>query len=612
MQALFSILIAFFSTLALTPLVIWVARRAGWVANPSADRWHRAPTALMGGVAIFSGFMLGAIPFLSLSDPVSRLQILAVLLGASFMFFLGLVDDLVQLKPTTKLIGQILAACLLAYSGVYFNILGQPLITIPLTVFFVVGITNAFNLLDNMDGLAAGIGTITVLAIYLLNMFLVRPGAIAILCLALAGALAGFLVFNYNPAKIFMGDSGSMFLGFTIAAISILGTWEQASNTFLILAVPVLLLGIPIFDTTFVTITRRLAGRAVSQGGRDHTSHRLVQLGMSERRAVNFLYMICSAFALIAVLSVKIGSFGAGVIGVLALIGICLFGVFLYREDLYKPLQDTTPLAIASEGLGLAAGPSRAAVLSTFILHKIRMAEVLMDFLLFGCAYIGAYLLRFDGQLSSRAQELIIYSLPIVIAVKFICFHGFGIYRRLWEFAGIRDLIAIGKAVVAGTLATVIILWGTTRLAGFSRAVFLLDGILLLVLASGSRVLLRVFREALENRDVEGRRLLIYGAGAAGEILLRELRNDPGLGYQPVGFMDDDYRKQGKRIHGLKIHGGRENMEEIVREANIQEVILAIPSLPADAMEELLGAFTDLGIPCHSMRRVSTTFLHQA
>jgi len=376
--------------------------------------------------------------------------------------------------------------------------------------------------------------------------------------------------------------------------------------------VPVFLLGIPIFDTTFVTITRRLAGRAVSQGGRDHTSHRLVQLGMSERRAVNFLYLICGALALIAVLSVKIGSFGAGVIGVLALIGICLFGIFLSREHLYKPLQGKSPLTLASEESGLAPGRSRATILSTFILYKIRMAEVLMDFLLFGCAYLGAYLLRFDGELSRRSQELIIYSLPIVIAVKFICFHGFGIYRRLWEFAGIRDLIAIGKAVVAGTLATVIILWGTTRLAGFSRAVFLLDGILLLVLASGSRVLLRVFREALENRDVQGRRLLIYGAGAAGELLLRELRNDPGLGYQPVGFMDDDYRKQGKRIHGLRIHSGRENLEEVVRETNVQEVIIAIPSLPAGALEDLLGAFADLGIPCRSMRRVSTTFLHQA
>lgn len=597
LNELLALSVALLSAVVLTPGVMWLARRTGRVAQPTSDRWHSRPTALLGGVAIYAAFVIGIVPFLRFPDTLTRNRILGALVGATLMFFLGLLDDLIRIKPGTKLIGQVVAACVLVSSGVYFDILGMPLITIPLTIFFVVGITNAFNLLDNMDGLASGVAVICALTVFLFNQSLGNPAAIGVLCLALAGSLLGFLFFNFNPAKIFMGDSGSMFLGFSIAAVSILGTWQQASNTFLILAVPVLLLGLPIFDTTFVTVTRRLSGRRVSEGGKDHTSHRLVELGLSERRAVLSLWAVCTAFSILAVLSLELGLFAAGIFGILTLIVVFLFGVFLSREKIYRAVPKRGPVR-----------PSRArpALINTLVRHKMRMAEVLIDAALFGAAYLSAYLIRFEGVINAHNREVIVYSIPIVIAVKLICFYGFGLYRHLWEFTSIHDLLVISRAVVAGSLFSVFTLWGLTRLDGYSRAVFVLDGILLLLMVAGSRVLFRIFREAL-RRPQNGRRMLIYGAGSAGEMLLREARSDRSLHYAPVGFLDDDMRKRGRRIHGVKIHGGRAQLEKIVSNLEVEEIVIAIPSLDEAARGELVQACRQVGVACRTMARLSST-----
>ena len=598
----FSLGTAFLAAAVLTPLVILVARRTGMVCKPKADRWHSRPTALLGGVAIFVAFLAGALPFLDLPNPVIQRMVIGVLIGATLMFVVGLLDDLLQLRPAAKLLGQILAACVLVYAGVYFHIIDMPLLTIPLTVFFVVGITNAFNLLDNMDGLASGVAAICLFSIFFFNQLLDHPQDVGILCLALGGALLGFLIFNFNPAKIFMGDAGSMFIGFTVAAVSILGTWEQASNTFLILVVPVLVLALPIFDTTFVTITRRLSGRPVSQGGKDHTSHRLVRLGLSERHAVLFMYAISLVFAAVAVLSLRVGVFITGIFAILSLIVIFLFGVFLGHDRLYKTVE--------AGGNGLPAHYRHGTLIGTLVLHKMRLAEMLIDLLLFGTAYVGAFLIRFDGVLTERHLELIVYSLPILVAVKFVCFYGYGLYRQLWEFTGIHDLVVIAKAVVTGSLCSVFALWALTRLEGYSRAVFVLDGILLLILVAGSRVLLRVFHESFNGKNRDGRRLMIYGAGAAGELLLREIRSNPSLGYQPVGFLDDDARKRGGRIHGVRVLGGRESLRQIVTKTPVDEIVIAIPSLDADSQRAIQETCASHGVPCRTMRGVSSTFIN--
>src|SRR3954465_4324844 len=288
-------------SLALTPLVRALARRYGVVAKPRAERWHKKPRGLLGGVSIYLAVALSFLLFV----PHTREG--WVVMGASTaLFVVGLVDDFLHIKPYQKLIGQILGATAVVYFGLLLPWGWAASVGMALTIFWLIGITNAINLLDNMDGLAAGVSAIA--AVFIAAGFAAngQPTEAAMLAV-FAAALVGFLVYNTNPASIFMGDCGSMFIGFFLASSPLINLAGGRSRAFLpVLAVPILVLFIPIFDTTFVTILRKLSGRAASQGGRDHTSHRLVALGTSERHAVWLLYGLAALSGILALLVQKV------------------------------------------------------------------------------------------------------------------------------------------------------------------------------------------------------------------------------------------------------------------------------------------------------------------
>jgi UDP-GlcNAc:undecaprenyl-phosphate GlcNAc-1-phosphate transferase len=393
--------------------------------------------------------------------------------------------------------------------------------------------------------------------------------AISVLSLSILGASLGFLVFNFNPARIFMGDCGSLFLGFTLACTTILGSWEQASNLFGILAVPSLALGVPIFDTLLVTVSRILSGRAVSAGGRDHTSHRLVALGMSERKAVLSLYALCAALGCIAIFSILFNLVLSGLVTMLSIVVLAVFGLYLGQKKVYR---------YGPEGVR-SSRDEASGFYSSFIRHKTRILEVTIDIGLIALAFLAAYVLRFDGAIPEELYGQVTATLPALIAIKLSLFYYFGLYRIIWAYMDVYDLVTIGKAVTAGTIVTVLALLGLTHFDGFSRVVFVLDGFFLLVLVAGSRTLFRLFREYFAGLPRRGRRLLIVGAGDAGEMILREIRNNPELPYQPVGFIDDDVSKGGKRIHGLPVFGGRERIPGVARKERVDEILIAIPSL---------------------------------
>ncbi|HLA95337.1 MAG TPA: MraY family glycosyltransferase, partial [Pyrinomonadaceae bacterium] len=288
------------------------ARKYGHVAKPKSDRWHKRPTAMLGGAAIFLATLTGYVLFV----PITLES--AIIVGASsWLFFVGLIDDLYNIKPYQKLFGQLVGAIAVVGFGLTLPLTGNGLIDIWITVFWIVGITNAINLLDNMDGLAAGIAAIAAASLAFGMLGNAQPGEV-VLVTVFVGALVGFLVFNFNPASIFMGDCGSMFVGFLLSTSVLMGqSGGRSRGIFTILAVPVLILFVPIFDTTFVTVLRKLWGRKASHGGRDHTSHRLVALGLSERSAVLMLY----AFAICAgALAVAVGTLPPA--SSLALIGV--------------------------------------------------------------------------------------------------------------------------------------------------------------------------------------------------------------------------------------------------------------------------------------------------
>ena len=266
------LLVAGAASAVLAPLTQRFARRLGLVSVPKEDRWSKRETPLLGGVALFFGFLGGSLPFLPLGDPKVR----AILVGASLLFAVGLWDDAKRVRPSTKLAAQIAAAAILVMAKVEVEILGTWTVGIPITIFWVVGITNALNLLDNMDGLAPGVGAITALV---LAAFGPSSGVewLTPLALAVAGASLGFLPWNVSPARQFLGDAGSLPLGFLLAAAGILGTYREAGNVMLVLAAPVFVLGVPILDTTLVALVRLRERRPIHLGGKDHSSHRLVE-----------------------------------------------------------------------------------------------------------------------------------------------------------------------------------------------------------------------------------------------------------------------------------------------------------------------------------------------
>lgn len=278
-----------------TPVVRKLAIRIGAVDQPNARKVHKTPIPRLGGLAIYLSFMAAILITLPLDA-----QIYGVLLGATLIVILGVIDDLVELSPKVKLVGQILAAVVLVVFDVRISNLTIPfegmmflgnVASSILTIIWVVGIVNTVNLIDGLDGLAAGTSAITALTLFLVGY---QKGQFiaGILAMALMGSALGFLKFNFNPAKIFMGDTGSMFLGFMLAAISIEGALK--STTTLALIVPVLALGFPIFDTAIAIIRRFLNKVPIFQADKGHFHHKLVEKGLSHKQAVLVIYCICS------------------------------------------------------------------------------------------------------------------------------------------------------------------------------------------------------------------------------------------------------------------------------------------------------------------------------
>ncbi|HZE63506.1 MAG TPA: hypothetical protein VE056_06475 [Pyrinomonadaceae bacterium] len=573
--------------LVLTPLVRLLARRIGMVAKPKTDRWHKKPTAMLGGVAIWLSVVISYFAFLP-RTPYG----LVIMAASTFLFLVGLVDDFLHTKPYQKLIGQVMGSAFVIYYGLSLPWTSYSALNVAITIFWLIGVTNAVNLLDNMDGLATGIA---VIASGFLALSFLSAGQLteALMLMTFAGALLGFLVYNSNPASIFMGDSGSMFIGFFLASAALVNVSGGRSRSLLpVLAVPILVLFIPIFDTTFVTILRKFSGRAASTGGRDHTSHRLVALGMSERHAVWMLYGFAALSGVLALLvqRVKLDVSLAAIAGftvLLTLIGVYLAGVKVYDEtEEVLALRDNSPYAFLID-----------------LSYKRRIFEVLLDVILILLSYWCAYAVKFGALSGSAAWTLFLRTLPVLVFVKMAAFLVMGVYRGIWRYTSVDDLIVFAKAVVLSSVLSVLAILFAFRFEGFSRTIFIIDGILMFMFLAGSRMAFRLFRQVLPAPGAgDGRRVLIYGAGDGGELLLRELQNNRALKYAPVGFLDDDPAKYGKVIHGLKVYGGNGDLSAICRQHEVDEVLISSSRMTDDRLQEILGFCREQAIAVKRMR----------
>jgi UDP-GlcNAc:undecaprenyl-phosphate GlcNAc-1-phosphate transferase len=584
-RTLLAVAASFCLALILTAAVRAFARRFGFVAVPKMDRWHKKPTAMLGGIAIWLSVVITSLAF-SLQITYGK----EILLASTFLFLVGLVDDLVHVKPYQKLIGQILGSAFVVYYGLTLPWTGSVLVNMALAIFWLIGITNAINLLDNMDGLASGIAIIAAgfLALSFLNSGQTTE---ALILLIFAGGLLGFLVYNSNPASIFMGDCGSMFVGFFLASSALINVSGGRSRSLLpVLAVPILVLFIPIFDTTFVTVLRKLSGRAASQGGRDHTSHRLVALGMSERNAVLMLYGFAALSGLLAILvqrarlDVSLAAI-AGFTILLTLIGVYLGGVKVYDQS--------------DEAMALKDKPLYAFLVD--VSYKRRIFEVLLDVVLIILSYWASYAINFPP--ASPAWQLFIRTLPVLVFVKMSVFLVMGVYRGLWRYTSMSDLIVFAKAVALSSVGSLLLILFAFRFEGYSRKVFVIDAVLMFLLLAGSRVAFRLFRQLLPAVSKhDGRRVLIYGAGDAGELLLRELRNNRELQLAPVGFLDDDPAKSGKVIHGLRVFGGNGDLRAVCSQHEVDEVVISSMKMTEERIQEVLRTCSERQIAVKRMR----------
>jgi len=541
----FPFLVAFGLVAGLTPAARAVARQGGLVARPTSDRWHRKPVALLGGIPIVAGSVTSALVF-----GWPNYALVAVLGAGVTMAFVGLIDDVKQLKPSTKLTAQIAVACMLLAQDLQLNFTGMQILDAFLTIFWFVGITNAFNLLDNMDGLCAGVAAIAALAYCVSAASDGMPGLMSAGA-AVAGGAVGFLLYNFKPASIFMGDSGSMFLGATLAALPIVTGARTPRSVVFTLVVPALVVLIPIFDTAFVTVSRKLSARAASTGGRDHTSHRLVALGFSERQAVLTLWALSAAGGVVAANLRHSDARTAIVLMALLVVGIVLLSIQLARVKVY-----------GGEDFSLLR-ETRYARMLVNLAYKRRVFEVLLDLGLITLAYYTAYLLRFDRDFPSY-YESFAQSLPIVIAAQLGSFFIAGVYRGVWRFFSPGDLAVHARAVALAVASSVVGLVLIYRFGTFSRSVFIIDAMALLLLLSGSRAFFRVVGELGSRQRSAERRAVVYGAGDGGTLLVRELRNNPAYKLLPTAFFDDDENLWGRKILGLNVLGGYDKLEALL------------------------------------------------
>ncbi|WPD19211.1 MraY family glycosyltransferase [Thermaerobacter composti] len=307
----FVLAVATLVALSATPVVRALAVRLGVVARPTARSMHRVPVPHVGGLAIFAGFVAAVAVSLGWEDR----DVVAVLLGGVVMLAVGLADDLWDLPPLVKLAGQVAAALTAVAAGVRIEVLTNPLGLftasgaddllvlgawgVPLTVLWIVAVSNVINLIDGLDGLAAGIASIAALTVLVAALQTGQPMEVVLLMAALAGSTLGFLPYNFNPAKIFMGDTGALFIGYTLATVSVVGLLKSAAAV--ALAVPIMVLALPIADTALAILRRLQAGRPVMAADRDHLHHRLIRMGFSHRDAVLVMYLITAWLALGAV-----------------------------------------------------------------------------------------------------------------------------------------------------------------------------------------------------------------------------------------------------------------------------------------------------------------------
>jgi len=577
-----------------TAAVLWALLRSPLggrlVAVPTGERWHERETPTFGGVGIFVGFVAGVLVALAVGAVEWSSELGGILAGAALLFTAGLLDDLRHLSPLAKLAAQVTAAVIVLASGLEVEIVGNDVLAWAIGILWLVVITNAFNLLDNMDGLAATLAAIACGYFAIDAVTEHESETVLVLSLALGLACAAFLPFNLRPgraAHVFMGDSGSQVLGFGLASLALASSWTVAGTTTATILLPLLILAIPILDTTLVTLKRLAERRPVTQGGRDHTSHRLVYYGLSEAKAVLLLALVAGAIGATALAYNVLDNGRLTAFGVLVTFVLLVqFGSFL--SDLEERSRRGAP------------GPEPS-LWRALVFEPRRLVEVVVDFVVLCGSFLAAYLLVVGGTGTENERSVFLSALPVLLGARYVAFVAFGVYRRVWRFATARDALPIGIACVVSAVAAYLVLVALRPIGSFPAVeIFVVDAVLATVRVGASRMTLRLLPE-LQGRRRHRRRVLVVGAGAAGRGLARELRETHQA--RVVGFLDDNPRVRRRRILGITVVGSTDEAARAIGSTRAEEVLVTIPAAPQERLEAVVRAAEEAGIPCRIVRR---------
>ena len=538
----------------------------GWVARPREDRWHERVTALHGGVGIFLAFGGVAVAmgwlWLVPGEPEVRLDtskargLSAVLGGATLLFLGGLLDDCLNFRASVKLLLQIVAGAGFLYLTGIPALFGMPALDAAVSLFWFIGIVNAVNLLDNMDGVSAGVTGIGLVGVAVLTLLGGADAGEVLpavwLALLLAAALGGFLVHNRPPARIFMGDSGSLFIGFVFAALALptglngyygVAVGPAAPENWEAALLAVTLAAIPILDTSVVTFTRLWRGQSPSKGGKDHTTHRLVYTGLTAGQTLLVLYGVAVLCVGAAVVMQRVP--GASVLIFLLLVLAFILVAFYLG------------FAVVVRETRKSAEPAR---LAGVFLNRVPVIKLVLDIPIVLVAFYAAYLLRFDFALAEAQARILPEGMLLAVVACTATNLLMGIYRLSWRDSNQRDLLSYVGAAVLGTIATVALTTLVTRFAeGHSRGALAIFGLLYFVGLLGSRYGFVLLDQAIYRmRTFRGGdavlRVLVYGAGRDGRYLAGNLdKLVKGRPCKIVGYVDDDSQLRGNRISGILI-----------------------------------------------------------
>lgn len=436
-----------------------------------------------------------------------------------------------------------------------------------------------------MDGLAAGV-TVIAAAVLGITALPENPTAAAVASIT-AGAALGFAFHNFSPARVFMGDAGSLVLGLLLAVVALLHTASGAANAGLAVLGPLVVLAVPLFDTTLVAISRRLAGRPISRGGRDHASHRLAALGLSDRSAVLVLYVVAAGLAGVGLMLDSLSALVAPAIA-LSAVTLVLFGVFLGEVDVYGARERPR------------GGVHASAIMRAVATYGRFGLEVGLDVVLLTTAYYLAYAIRYEAVAVTAWERLFVQSLPIVVGAQLAALVVTGVYRTLWRYLGISDAIAIVRATAIGTAAAAVALVLAFRFEDYSRAVIFIDGIVATAFIIGARSFLLWLGHVFNAREeAQSRRVLIVGANDNGVLAMRLLNRAATGAYSVVGFVDDDPGKRYRRVSGVPIVGTSEDLETLIEAHRVE--IVAVGEGDAGQRRRIRETCERLGVECREV-----------